>query len=116
MEGGPKLGVVVDFDERLPKLLENLEMAHYFDVVVSSRCVLEYELCVRTGCHPFSVSYPRDTSLPSRNNREAGACKPDPTPFKLAMEKAGVKNPSRVMHLGTDFDKVGSRVYGYAYT
>lgn len=30
-------------------------------------------------------------------------------PFKLAMEKAGVKDPSRVMHLGTDFDKVRRR-------
>ncbi len=39
MEGGPKLGVVVDFDERLPAILESLDMAHYFDVVVSSRCV-----------------------------------------------------------------------------
>lgn len=39
MEGGPKLGVVVDFDERLPNILESLSMAHYFDVVVSSRCV-----------------------------------------------------------------------------
>lgn len=39
MQGGPKLGVVVDFDERLPSILENLDMAHYFDVVVSSRSV-----------------------------------------------------------------------------
>jgi putative hydrolase of the HAD superfamily len=72
MHGGPKVGVVVDYDERLTTILENLDMMHYFDVVVSSR--------------------------------EAGKGKPDPTPFKLAMEKAGVTDPSKVMHLGQDFD------------
>ena len=37
LEGGPKLGVVTDFDERLSTILDNLDMAHYFDVVVSTR-------------------------------------------------------------------------------
>ncbi|KAM3576175.1 hypothetical protein VYU27_001883 [Nannochloropsis oceanica] len=72
MAGGPKLGVVCDYDERLSTILENLDMLHYFDVVV--------------------------------NSREAGAGKPDKAPFLLAMEKAEVKDPKKVMHLGLDFD------------
>ncbi|TFJ87614.1 hypothetical protein NSK_000965 [Nannochloropsis salina CCMP1776] len=72
MQGGPKLGVICDYDERLTKILENLDILHYFDVVVSSR--------------------------------ESGAGKPDPRPFLLAMEKAGVKDPKKVMHLGQNFD------------
>ena len=31
---GPKLGVIANFDERLPALLEELGVAHYFDVCV----------------------------------------------------------------------------------
>ena len=34
---GPKLGVIVNFDERLELLLENLNIAHYFDLILSAR-------------------------------------------------------------------------------
>lgn len=38
-EGGPKLAVVTDFDERLNTILANLELSHYFDAVISTRYV-----------------------------------------------------------------------------
>lgn len=37
LDGGPKLGLVTDYDERITTILENLGISHYFDVVVSSR-------------------------------------------------------------------------------
>ena len=33
---GPKIGVISNFDERLPLILEDLELKHYFDVIVTS--------------------------------------------------------------------------------
>jgi len=34
---GPKLGVIANFDDRLELLLENLNIAHYFDLIISAR-------------------------------------------------------------------------------
>ena len=39
---GPKLGVISNFDERLPKLLEALGIQHYFDFIITSKeCGME---------------------------------------------------------------------------
>jgi HAD superfamily hydrolase (TIGR01549 family) len=40
--GGPKLGVISNFDERLPTLLDALGISHYFDFILTSReCGME---------------------------------------------------------------------------
>lgn len=36
-EGGPKLALVGDFDERLSTIVDNLGLTRYFDAIVSSR-------------------------------------------------------------------------------
>ena len=61
MEGGPKLGVVVDYDERLTQILENLDMMHYFDVVVSTRYVCPRSHPATTSCADISVHIRRNT-------------------------------------------------------
>eukprot|EP00620_Florenciella_sp_RCC1587_P020043 CAMPEP_0182579988 /NCGR_PEP_ID=MMETSP1324-20130603/45670_1 /TAXON_ID=236786 /ORGANISM="Florenciella sp., Strain RCC1587" /LENGTH=357 /DNA_ID=CAMNT_0024796155 /DNA_START=270 /DNA_END=1340 /DNA_ORIENTATION=- len=39
---GPRLGVISNFDERLPKLLEALGIADYFDIIITSKeCGME---------------------------------------------------------------------------
>lgn len=48
LDGGPKLGLVTDYDERITTILENLGISHYFDVVVSSRCAIR-DICSRRG-------------------------------------------------------------------
>lgn len=108
LDGGPKLGIVTDYDERITTILENLGISHYFDVVVSSRCVREGpSLCsMRTSSH---------ASYHALAYREAGATKPDKRLFELAAEKAGVTDLSKAMHLGIDFDKdvVGAANAGF---
>ena len=36
MGSGPKIGVISNFDERLPRILQDLEIRDYFDVIVTS--------------------------------------------------------------------------------
>eukprot|EP00622_Pseudochattonella_farcimen_P005290 FR740873.1.p1 GENE.FR740873.1~~FR740873.1.p1 ORF type:complete len:246 (+),score=24.96 FR740873.1:1-738(+) len=39
---GPRLGVISNFDERLPKLLHALGISHYFDIIITSKeCGME---------------------------------------------------------------------------
>lgn len=41
-EGGPRLGIIANFDERLPEVLEALGVAQYFDFCITSReCGME---------------------------------------------------------------------------
>jgi phosphoglycolate phosphatase-like HAD superfamily hydrolase len=100
-EGGPKIGVISDFDERLTTILENLDMAHYFDFIISSRWVP----ALRPVPTRVEVSWWLSLSGHGRGHgSEAGVRKPERGIFELALERAGVSDPSKALHLGKDFD------------
>ena len=44
---GPRLGVISNFDERLPKLLEALGIADYFDIIITSKVTSRVRVRVR---------------------------------------------------------------------
>ena len=80
---GLELGVVGNWDSRLPEHLERLGLAMHFGAVVTSA--------------------------------EAGAAKPDPRPFLLALERLGVE-PSRAVHIGdAEADEEGARRAGMRF-
>jgi putative hydrolase of the HAD superfamily len=54
-------------------------------------------------------------SIPVVTSAEAGARKPDPTPFRLALELLGVRR-ERTLHVGdSDDDEEGARAAGIAF-
>jgi putative hydrolase of the HAD superfamily len=80
---GLALAVVANWDVGLHDHLRELELAPYFDVVVTSA--------------------------------EAGAAKPDPRGFSLALERLGVA-PGRALHIGdAEPDREGAEAAGLAF-
>ena len=54
--------------------------------------------------------------LPVVTSAEAGAAKPDPAVFELALQRLGVADPARAVHVGDDAaDEAGARAAGLRF-
>jgi len=54
--------------------------------------------------------------LPVITSAEAGAAKPDPAVFELALQRLGVADPARAVHVGDDAaDETGARAAGMRF-
>jgi FMN phosphatase YigB (HAD superfamily) len=54
--------------------------------------------------------------LPVVTSAEAGAAKPDPAVFELALQRLGVEDPRRAVHVGdSEADAVGARAAGMRF-
>ena len=54
--------------------------------------------------------------LPVVTSAEAGAAKPDPAVFELALDRLGIDDPARALHVGDDAaDEAGARAAGMRF-
>jgi putative hydrolase of the HAD superfamily len=54
--------------------------------------------------------------LPVVTSAEAGAAKPDPAVFELALQRLGIVDPARAVHVGDDAaDEAGARAVGMRF-
>ena len=75
-------------------------------------CVANWDVSLRGKLQAAGLAVRFDTVVSSA---EAGAPKPDPAPFRLALERLGVE-PARALHIGdSEADTDGARAAGLAF-
>lgn len=95
--GGPRLGVISNFDSRLPTILKGALYIHYIVFFMTNIVNVSIEMKLDKYFDFILTSH------------ECKSEKPNPEIFQTALDRAGVKNPAEAFHVG---DTLETDVYG----
>jgi putative hydrolase of the HAD superfamily len=117
-----ELGADLDPEEFAPAYIEALEfrpmagakaaLEHLRSAGIALACVANWDISLEEHLAALGLSSYFGTVVTSA---EAGAPKPDPAPFRLALERIGV-DAARALHLGdSEADREGASAAGLAF-